>query len=103
MSPSTLPSQHHFLVSGEVEYTETSEHGPTTRTMKVSGVFASEDIRVGAKALGDLQIKLQQAFHQRYSRTHPVAPDITYATLEAISYLGQMTEEEFLAGLPEQP
>lgn len=94
---------HYFLVAGTVEYTVPSDHGPVTRSLPVSGVFCSDDRRLTGKALSDLQLKLQHQFVQHYRQANPTSTElnISYAMLSGISWLGQMTEEEFLAMPPE--
>lgn len=101
MTNPASPQQAHFLVSGEVQYTEIETGESQVR--KTNGIFVTGEGRIPAKGLGEIQRLLQMQFHQEYSKTHAQAPDVTNVIIYAVSFIGGFTAEEFHAGTPEQP
>lgn len=90
---------HYFLVAGEIHFLD-SKFNKSPKTLKVNAVYQGSGVGLIARDLAKIQTRLQMAFHQKYSRTHSEAPNVTDCVILGCSYIGTHTSEEFLAGAP---
>lgn len=86
--------QHYHLVSGLVIFTE-AEGAPEER-VHLNTTIITDDARVTATHIGQAQKALQMILFQKFG---PMM--VRDVFIMAISPLGQMTSEEFVAGMDE--
>lgn len=84
-------SMHHYLICAEILFQLPEEEG--IRAVKVNGVLVTEHNRIGSPQLGKAQEIAQ--LHFRQSMPDPKV-EIMDVVLLNMSYLGQMTEEQFM-------
>lgn len=83
-------SKHHFLITGEIVFTEKSSD--EVNAIRVNGVLLTDQTNLPVASLGKAQQVLQANFHERMKGQKI---DVVDVILTNITYLGQMTQDEF--------
>lgn len=83
-------SKHHFLIAGELVFTQ--EGNDEVNAIRVNGVLLTDQTNLPVASLGKAQQVLQANF---YERMKGQKVDVVDVILINITYLGQMTQEEF--------
>ena len=90
--------QYYNLVSASIIALDNESQTPTQ--VSINCTLASEDKNITAKQVGKAQQMAQIMFFKHVSVDDVTVIDVH---INSISPLGHMTQEEFLADMPEQP
>lgn len=87
-----MNKQHYYLMAGQVRYEVKGE----SFTVNLNTLLQNEDQRVIMKDIGQTQQAMQVRFFREVMAPSPdvIVKDVF---IQAVSYLGHMTEEEFNA------
>ncbi len=91
---------HHFLVSAEVEYTD-SKFNKTPKYRRVDCIYVcAAGQGISAASLSKIQTQIQLNYHQKRARAGLEPCNILDVVLCSSSFLGTFSTAEFLAGAP---
>ncbi len=93
-------SQHYFLIAGIVAYSlPNGKKDPVLGSIPTNAVVRHDRKEFQARKLGNAQMNLQKTFLMKMP--DDVAPSIHDVIITNVSYLGEMTEEDFQELSPE--